>query len=290
MKGIVLAGGKGTRMYPMTRAFSKQLLPVYDKPMIYYPLSVLLLAGIREILIISRADDLELFEKLLGDGKNLGISISYAVQNKPNGIAESFLIGEKFIGDDDVCLILGDNILYGMDLTKQLKAARDIIETKQSDAVVFGYPVKNASDFGVLEFDDDKNVLSIEEKPQNPKSNFAVPGLYFYSNEVVSVAKSIKPSKRGELEITAVNNVFLNNKSLKCILFGRGFAWLDSGTPEGMLRAAEFIETMQNRQGFYISCIEEIAWRRGFITKEQLREIGENLKMTDYGKYIISLG
>lgn len=289
MKGIVLAGGKGTRMYPMTRAFSKQLLPVYDKPMIYYPLSVLLLAGIREILIISREDDLDLFKKLLGDGTNIGIQLSYAVQDSPNGIAESFIIGKDFIGDDNVCLILGDNILYGMDLTKQLRDARSLIENKSADAVVFGYPVKNAQDFGVLEFDEEKRVLSIEEKPKNPKSNFAVPGLYFYSNKVVKVAETINPSKRGELEITAVNNEFLNENALKCILFGRGFAWLDSGTPEGMLRAAEFIETMQNRQGFYISCIEEIAWRRGFITKEQLREIGENLKMTEYGKYILSL-
>ncbi len=291
MKGIVLAGGKGTRMYPMTRAFSKQLLPVYDKPMIYYPLSVLLLAGIRDILIISREDDLGLFEKVLGDGSNLGISLSYAVQDNPNGIAESFIIGENFIGDDDVCLILGDNILYGMDLTKKLLEAKTLIETRDNgvDAVVFGYPVKNPGDFGVVEFDGDKKVISIEEKPARPKSNFAVPGLYFYSNKVVEAAKNVKPSARGELEITAVNNAFLEKEALSCTLFGRGFAWLDSGTPEGMLRASEFIETMQNRQGFYISCIEEIAWRRGFISDEQLRTIGESLKMTDYGKYLLSL-
>jgi len=291
MKGIVLAGGKGTRMYPMTMAFSKQLLPVYDKPMIYYPLSVLLLAGIRDILIISREDDLDLFKKLLGDGSALGIKLSYAVQDKPNGIAESFIIGEEFIGDDNVTLILGDNILYGLDLTKKLRESMSMVESPEdkTEAVIFGYPVKNPCDFGVAEIDEDKKVISIEEKPEHPKSNLAVPGLYIYSNKVIEIAKSIKPSKRGELEITAVNNEFLSQGKLKCTIFGRGFTWLDTGTPIGMLRASEFVEMMQERQGFYISCIEEISWRRGFISGDQLKKIGESQKMTEYGKYILSL-
>lgn len=291
MKGIILAGGKGTRMYPMTYAFSKQLLPVYDKPMIYYPLSVLLLAGIRDILIITGAEDSGLFRKLLGDGSRIGINIQYAIQDEPRGLAESFIIGESFVGDDDCCLILGDNIFYGLDLTKKLRESRALIEDRSNnvDAVVFGYPVKNPRDFGVVELDNDNNVVSIEEKPVNPKSDYAVPGLYLYTNKVIEVAKNVKPSARGELEITAVNNYFLIEGSLKCTLFGRGFAWLDTGTPDGMIDASNFISTMQKRQGFYVSCIEEIAWRRGFINDSELRRIGESLKMTDYGKYILSL-
>lgn len=293
MKGIILAGGRGTRLYPMTQIVSKQLLPLYDKPMIYYPLSVLLLAGIREILIISTGNDLPLFKKLLGDGSRLGISIEYAVQDEPRGLAEAFVIGADFIGNGGVCLILGDNIFYGQDLTSKLREAIDIIEGNGRiagpEAVIFGYPVKNPSEFGVVEFDCDKKVISIEEKPSNPRSNFAVPGLYFYSNGVIEIAKKISPSARGELEITAVNNEYLKRGTLRVSLFGRGFAWLDTGTPYGMLKASEFIETMQSRQGFYISCPEEISWRRGFISKEQLLKLGNELEMTDYGKYILSL-
>ncbi len=290
MKGIILAGGKGTRMYPMTQVVSKQLLPLYDKPMIYYPLSVLLLAGIREILVISTPTDLPLYEKLLGDGSRLGISIEYKEQAEPKGLAEAFLIGEEFIGNDSVCLILGDNVFYGQDLTRKLREAIKTLNDKEAEAVIFGYPVKNPQAFGVVEFDKDERVVSIEEKPSEPKSNYAVPGLYFYSNSVLKVAKNVKPSSRGELEITAVNNDYLSRGQLKVNLFGRGFAWLDTGTPHGMLRAAEFIETMQSRQGFYISCLEEIAWRRGFISKEQMYALGEELKMTDYGQYLLSIG
>lgn len=299
MKGIILAGGKGTRMYPMTQAVSKQLLPLYDKPMIYYPLSVLLLAGIREILIISTPEDLPLFKKLLGDGSRIGVELSYLAQPEPKGLAEAFLIGADFIGEDAVCLILGDNIFYGQNLTKRLQEAMAEIARQDemtlapgiaAEAVIFGYPVKNPSDFGVVEFDGNGRAVSLEEKPAVPKSDYAVPGLYFYSNRVVQVAREIRPSARGELEITAINDVFLKRGTLRVKLFGRGFAWLDTGTPNGMLRAAEFIETMQNRQGFFISCIEEIAWRRGFISREQLMRLGEELKMTDYGAYILSLG
>jgi len=290
MKGIILAGGKGTRMYPMTQVVSKQLLPLYDKPMVYYPLSVLLLAGIRDILIISTPSDLPMYRKLLGDGSRLGITIEYAEQAEPKGLAQAFLIGEDFIGDDSVCLILGDNVFYGQDLTRKLREAIKILDSGEAKAVIFGYPVKNPCDFGVAEFDADGRVISIEEKPSQPKSNYAVPGLYFYSNSVVETAKNIVPSARGELEITAVNNVYLEKGELRVNLFGRGFAWLDTGTPHGMLRAAEFIETMQSRQGFYVSCLEEIAWRRGFITKEQMRALGEELKMTDYGQYLLSIG
>lgn len=285
MKGIILAGGKGTRLYPMTKAVSKQLLPIYDKPLIYYPLSVLLLAGIREILIISTPEDTPAYQRLLGDGSLLGVEFTYAVQDTPRGLADAFIIGEDFIKSDHVCLILGDNFFYGQNLTKVLNRAKVL----EQGAIIFGYPVKDASSFGVVEFDKDYNVLSIEEKPKSPKSNYAIPGLYFYDNKVVEIAKSIQPSSRGELEITEVNKVYLEQKQLKVVLLGRGMAWLDTGTPEGMLKAAEYVEAVQSRQGFYIACLEEIAWRRGFIDISQLKAIGENLYMTDYGQYILSL-
>lgn len=285
MKGIILAGGRGSRLYPMTKAVSKQLLPIYDKPMIYYPLSVLMLARIREILIISTPEDIPSYERLLGDGSTLGIFITYKVQETPRGLADAFILGEDFIGKDSVCLILGDNVFYGQDMSRILWSAME----NKTGATIFGYPVKNPKAFGVVEFDKNHKVISIEEKPQNPKSNYAVPGLYFYDNKVVEIAKNITPSARGELEITAVNNAYLERGELNVQLLGRGMAWLDTGTPEGMLKASEFVEAVQDRQGFYISCIEEIAWRRGFISKEQLCEIGESLKMTEYGKYILSL-
>ena len=285
MKGIILAGGKGTRLYPMTKVVSKQLLPIYDKPLIYYPLSILLLAGIREILIISTPEDTPNYERLLGDGSQIGVKFSYKVQETPRGLADAFILGEEFIGDDSVCLILGDNVFYGQDMTRILRRA--ISELK--GATIFGYPVKNPTSFGVVEFDKDRNVVSIEEKPQHPKSNYAVPGLYFYDNRVIEIAKNVKPSARGEIEITAVNNAYLEMGALRVELMGRGIAWLDTGTPEGMLKASQFVEAVQDRQGFYVSCIEEIAWRRGFITTGQLRAIGENLKMTDYGQYLLSL-
>ena len=285
MKGIILAGGKGTRLYPMTKVVSKQLLPIYDKPLIYYPLSMLLLAGIREILVISTPEDTPNYERLLGDGSQIGVKICYKVQETPRGLADAFILGEEFIGDDSVCLILGDNVFYGQDMTRILQRA--IRELK--GATIFGYPVKNPTSFGVVEFDKDRNVVSIEEKPQHPKSNFAVPGLYFYDNRVVEIAKNVKPSARGEIEITAVNNAYLTMGELRVELMGRGIAWLDTGTPDGMLKASQFVEAVQDRQGFYVSCIEEIAWRRGFITAEQLRAIGESLKMTDYGQYLLSL-
>ena len=285
MKGIILAGGKGTRLYPMTKAVSKQLLPIYDKPLIYYPLSVLLLAGIREILIISTPQDTPLYVELLGDGSQIGVHIEYAVQDTPRGLADAFIIGEKFIGCDSVCLILGDNVFYGTDLTRALKQTIKNLD----GATIFGYPVNNPKAFGVVEFDDNNNVISIEEKPLNPKSNYAVPGLYFYDNSVVKIAKNVKPSARGEIEITAINNEYLRAGKLKVTRLGRGMAWLDTGTPAGMLKAAQFVQTTQEMQGFYVSCIEEIAWRRGFINTAQFKAIGESLKMTDYGQYILSL-
>ncbi len=285
MKGIILAGGNGTRLYPMTKAISKQLLPIYDKPLIYYPLSVLMLAGIRDILIISSPEAIPVYEKLLGDGSSLGLEFNFMVQKEPRGLADAFILGEGFIGDDNVCLILGDNLFYGQDLTKILNQARD----SKEGAVIFGYPVKDASSFGVVEFDKDRKVISIEEKPKHPKSNYAVPGLYFYDNRVVEIAKNVKPSARGEIEITSVNNVYLENKELNVILLGRGMAWLDTGTPEGMLKAAEYVEAVQSRQGFYIACLEEIAWRRGFISEIQLKAVANSLRMTDYGQYILSL-
>ena len=285
MKGIILAGGRGTRLYPMTMAVSKQLLPVYDKPMIYYPLSMLLLAGIREVLIISTPEATPLYERLLGDGTRMGISLTYKVQDKPRGLADAFILGADFIGEDSVCLILGDNIFYGQNMSGILYEAKNHLD----GATVFGYPVKNPKAFGVVEFDDNKNVISIEEKPEKPKSNYVVPGLYFYDNLVVEIAKNVKPSARGEIEITSVNNAYLKKGKLKVSLLGRGTAWLDTGTPQGMLKAAEYVEAVQSRQGYYVSCIEEIAWRRGFISAEQLLELGQELKMTDYGQYIISL-
>lgn len=285
MKGIILAGGKGTRLYPMTKGVSKQLLPIYDKPLIYYPLSILMLASIKEILIISTPEDTPLYKRLLGDGSRLGMSFTYKVQDTPRGLADAFILGEEFIGDDSVCLILGDNVFFGQDMTKTLRQA---MENKKG-ATIFGYPVKDARSFGVVEFDENRNVISIEEKPKNPKSNYAVPGLYFYDNRVVDIAKSTKSSARGEIEITAVNNAYLEMGELKVTLLGRGMAWLDTGTPSNMLKAAEFVEAVQDRQGFYVSCIEEIAWRRGFISIHQLKALGEELKMTDYGKYILSL-
>ncbi len=287
MKAIILAGGKGTRLYPNTIAVSKQLLPIYDKPLIYYPLSVLLLAGIKDILVISTPEDTPNYEKLLGDGSRIGVHIEYKVQDKPRGLADAFIIGEEFIGNDSVCLVLGDNVFYGQHFTGILNKAKS--QAEENGAAIFGYPVKNPREFGVVEFDNEGNVISIEEKPENPKSEYAVPGLYFYNNEVVEIAKNVKPSARGEIEITSINNHYLENGQLKVTLMGRGMSWLDTGSPKGMHKASGFVKTVQEMQGFYISCIEEIAWRRGFITTEQLRKLGEELKMTEYGQYILSL-
>lgn len=287
MKGIILAGGKGTRLYPNTIAVSKQLLPIYDKPLIYYPLSVLLLVGIRDILVISTPEDTPNYEKLLGDGSRIGINIQYAVQDKPRGLADAFIIGADFIGDDNVCLVLGDNVFYGQGFTTYLYRAKE--QAENGGATVFGYPVKNPCEFGVVEFDENNKVISIEEKPAEPKSNYAVPGLYFYDNSVVEIAKNVKPSARGEIEITAINNYYLEQGKLSVTLLGRGLSWLDTGSPKGMHKASGFVKTVQEMQGFYISCIEEIAWRKGFITLEQMHALGEELKMTDYGKYLLSL-
>lgn len=286
MKGIILAGGKGTRLYPNTISVSKQLLPIYDKPLIYYPLSVLLLAGISEILVISTPEDTPNYERLLGSGERLGINIKYKVQDKPRGLADAFILGAEFIGNDNVCLVLGDNVFYGQMFSDILSNAKRKVE--KGGAVVFGYPVANPCEFGVVEFDENNRVISIEEKPKTPKSNYAVPGLYFYDNEVVQVAKNVKPSNRGEIEITSINNYYLEQGKLNVTLMGRGMAWLDTGSPKGMLKAAEFVQTVQDMQGFYISCPEEIAWRRGFISEEQLRILGEELKMTEYGQYLIA--
>ena len=285
MKGIILAGGSGTRLYPMTKSISKQILPIYDKPMIYYPLSVLMLAGIREVLIISTPRDLRCFEELLQDGKELGMSITYKVQEKPNGLAEAFIIGKEFIGKDSVALVLGDNIFFGQAFSPILKEAAKL----KKGAEIFGYLVKDPRAYGVVEFDKDRNVISIEEKPDNPKSKYAVPGLYFYDNSAIEKAKSIKPSKRGELEITDLNRLYLEEKSLKVNLLGRGFAWLDTGTHKNLLQASNFIETIQERQGNYIACIEEIAYRNGWITKEELIKLAEPLLKTDYGKYLVEV-
>ena len=285
MKGIVLAGGSGTRLYPITKAVSKQLLPLYDKPMIYYPISVLMLAGIKEILIISTPRDLPMYKDLLGDGSNLGIEFSYAVQDNPNGLAEAFIVGEDFIGDDNVALILGDNIFHGHRFTEILERATELEE----GAVIFGYYTNNPEAFGVVEFDDEGNVLSIEEKPQKPKSNYIVPGLYFYDNDVIEIAKNVKPSQRGEVEITSVNEEYLKRGKLKVELLGRGMAWLDTGTHNGLLEAANFIETIQKRQGLYIACLEEISYYKGYISSEELLKTAEELKKTDYGQYLFKL-
>lgn len=285
MKGIILAGGKGTRLYPITKAVSKQLLPIYDKPLIYYPLSVLMLAGIREILIISTPDSIDSYKDLLGDGSDFGINLEYKIQDHPNGLAEAFIIGEEFIGNDNVALILGDNVFYGQNFSQVLSQA----QSYEKGAVIFGYPVKNPQAFGVVNFDSDKKVISIEEKPEHPKSDYAVPGLYFYDNQVIDIAKNIEPSSRGELEITSINNVYLKQEQLHVELLGRGMAWLDTGTPQGLLKASEFVETVQARQGFYIACLEEIAWRLGFINDDKLEKRGNELKKTNYGQYLMSL-
>ncbi len=285
MKGIILAGGSGTRLYPITKGISKQLLPIYDKPMIYYPLSVLMLSGIKEVLIISNPEYLENYEILLGDGTQLGMKIDYKVQKKPRGLADAFIVGEEFIGDDSVCLILGDNIFFGQAFSNYLKRASKIEE----GAVIYGYYVNNPSEFGIVEFDSERNVLSLEEKPKKPRSNFAIPGLYYYANDVVQRAKKIRPSARGELEITDLNKEYLKERNLKVEILGRGFAWLDTGTYDGLANASEFVRTIQKRTGLFIACIEEIAYKNGWITKEELHSHGKEYENTEYGKYILSL-
>ena len=286
MKGIVLAGGSGTRLYPVTKGISKQLLPIYDKPMVYYPLSVLMLAGITDILIITTPEDQDSFKRLLGTGEELGISLSYVIQPSPDGLAQAFILGEDFIGNDDVCLVLGDNIYYGHDLTNMLLSAVKNTQVSNS-AMVFGYHVNDPNRYGVIEFDTDNNVISLEEKPQKPKSNYAVTGLYFYPNDVIKKAKEVKPSDRGELEITSVNQLYLNEGRLKVELMGRGFAWLDTGTHNSLLEASAFIETIENRQGLKVSCLEEIAFDKGYITKDQLIKLAEPLKKNQYGQYLL---